>query len=255
MPIHLLLIPLFMFSISCAGQKETAGDRQTLVENQIQMSVASVRRGNFKQALKDIDKARDLDRNNPEIYFVYGIIYYALNDYDKAEENYKRALRLNSEYSEARFNLCGLYLRTESYDRAREQCRHAATDPLYQNRAAAFTNIGIAYFSQGDVNRAKENYDQALRINPSYPYTRNELGKLYLSIGNLQRAINEFRLAIDIFPGYDEAYFNLANAYLKSGDELSACHSFKKVVEMSSNNELVLQSRDYIDTICTRKMN
>ncbi len=253
---RVLLIALLLFNVSCYSTTGTGNrgssnnNEQERLDNQKQMAIASVRRGNFKQALKDIEKAKEIDDDDPGVFFVYGIIYYALKDYDKAEKYYKKAIDENEEYTEARYNLCGLYLKTGENDKAIEQCSHAANDPLYQARASAYTNLGIAYFKKGDINKAKQYYDKALDINPSLVYTHNELGKLYLSIGNEKKAINEFRIAISGFKDYDEAYFNLGTAYLKKGDKLSACHAYKKVVKISPNSEIGINAKNYINTVC-----
>lgn len=255
--IRVLLVALLLtFNLSCYSTTGTGdstsseSSEQERLDNQKQMAIASVRRGNFKQALKDIEKAKEIDDDDPGVYFVYGIIYYALKDYEKAEKFYKKAIDENKEYTEARYNLCGLYLKINEYDKAIEQCTYAAEDPLYQARASAYTNIGVAYYQQGDINKAKEYYDKALDINPSLVYTHNELGKLYLSIGDDQKAISEFKIAISGFKEYDEAYFNLGTAYLKIGNKLSACHAYRQVVEISPNTELGLKAKNYINDLC-----
>jgi len=253
----LLLSAILIINVSCystTSSNTTEGSspnsKQERLEDQKQMAIASVRRGNFKQALKDVGKAKDIDDHDPGVYFVYGVIYFALKDYEKAEDFYKRAIDKDKDYTEARYNLCGLYLKLNQNDRAIEQCSYAAKDPLYQARASAYTNIGIAYFNKGDINKAKEYYDKALDINPSLVYTHNEIGKLYLSIGEEQKAINEFKIAINGFKNYDEAYFNLGTAYLKKGDKLSACEAYRKVVQISPNSEIALNARNYLNSVC-----
>lgn len=252
----LLIVSMLLVNVSCytstgTGDSSTSrNNEQERLDNQKQMAVASVRRGNFKQALKDIEKAKEIDDDDPGVHFVYGIIYYALKDYDKAENYYKKAIEEDKEYTQARYNLCGLYLTVKKYDKAIEQCLIAAEDPLYQARASAYTNLGIAHFRKGDVNTAKKYYDRALDINPSLVYAHNELGKLYLSIGDEKKAINEFKLAISGYEEYDEAYFNLGTAYLKKGDKLSACHAFRETARISPNSEIGLKAKNYINTVC-----
>jgi tetratricopeptide (TPR) repeat protein len=107
------------------------------------------------------------------------------------------------------------------------------------------------FFRKGDVNKAKQYYDKALEINPAYVYTHNELGKLYTSIGKEQDAIQEFKQAISGFPEYAEAYFNLGIVYLKEGNKSQACYSFRKVVELSPNSLLGVNSNRYLNSVCS----
>ncbi|MGI9533927.1 MAG: tetratricopeptide repeat protein [Thermodesulfobacteriota bacterium] len=258
--IILLFLPLLIVSCYSRGNKSSAGDyssppphkldKETELSNQKQLAIASVRRGNFQQAIKDIAPAEEIDDKDPEVYLIKGVIYYGLKDNKTAEENYLYSLKLDSDYTEAHYNLCGLYLVEDKLDQAITECSFAASDPLYRARASALTNLGIAYFRKGDVNKAKQYYDKALEINPAYVYTHNEIGKLFMSIGKEEDAILEFKQAISGFPEYDEAHYNLGVVYLKQQNNLLACHQFNKVVELTPNSQLGLNSKKYLNTVC-----
>jgi len=253
----LFILLLCIVSLSCysstKSSKSTSGAKDKDIEftNSKALAVASVRRGNFPQALIDLERAEELNKKDPEVYLIKGIIYYGLKDNVLAEEYYLKSIKLDPKYTEAYYNLCGLYLLEGKNDEAIEQCSIAASDPTYRARASALTNLGIAYFRKGDVNKAKQYYDKALEINPAYVYTHNELGKLYTSIGKEQDAIQEFKQAISGFPEYEEAYFNLGIVYLKEGNKSQACYSFRKVVELSPNSSLGVNSNRYLNSICS----
>ena len=197
-----------------------------------------------------LSRPKRLTRKTPKFTLIKGIVYYGLKDNELAEENYLKSLKLDPKYTEARYNLCGLYLFEEKNDQAIEQCSIAAADPTYRARPSALTNLGIAYFRKGDVNKAKQYYDKALEINPAYVYTHNELGKLYTSIGKEQDAIQEFKLAISGFPEYAEAHYNLGVVYLKEGNKIQACYAFRKVTELSPNSSLGVNSTRYLNSVC-----
>ena len=254
----ILLLLLCVVTLSCysstksSSSRSSSGvkDKNTEFTNSKALAVASVKRGNFQQALIDLEPAEKINKKDPEIYLIKGIVYYGLKDNELAEENYLKSLKLDPKYTEARYNLCGLYLFEEKNDQAIEQCSIAAADPTYRARPSALTNLGIAYFMKGDVNRAKQYYDKALEINPAYVYTHNELGKLYTSIGKEQDAIQEFKLAISGFPEYAEAHYNLGVVYLKEGNKIQACYAFRKVTELSPNSSLGVNSTRYLNSVC-----
>ena len=252
----LFILLLCVVTASCytstKSSKSSSGvsDKDTEFTNSKALAVASVKRGNFPQALIDLEPAEKINNKDPEVYLIKGVIYYGLKDYKLAEENYLKSIKLDSKYTEAHYNLCGLYLFEDRNDEAIEQCSIAASDPTYKARASALTNLGIAYFRKGDVNKAKQYYDKALDINPAYVYTHNELGKLYTSIGNEQDAITEFKLAISGYPEYAEAHFNLGIVYLKAGNKSQACYSFRKVVELSPNSSIGVNANKYLNSVC-----
>lgn len=249
------IIILCLLFISCGSKSTTprgeVKDWEKYVENQKSLAIASYRRGNYKQALLDIEEARSRAKRDPEVYLIKGIIYYGLKDYSQAEELYKKSLDLDDDYLVANFNLCGLYIKLNKPGSAIKYCEKAASDPLYEDRDKALTNLGTAYFMQGNINRAKSYYNKSLEINPMLVYTHNELGKMYLAQGNEVDAIREFKIAVEGYPQYDEAFFNLGLSYLKQGNKPSACSAFSRVVQLTPNSKLGLDARKYIDSVCS----
>jgi Tfp pilus assembly protein PilF len=248
-----LLVVFTLFVSACGGGKKTPDvevDQGQAFEDQKALAVVSSWKGNFQQALEEIEVAEKMNNKDPEVYLIKGAIYTGLKDNAGASQYYKQALALDPHYTPAHFNLCGLYLLDGNYDGVIAECSEVVNDPTYKARANAYTNIGLAYFHKGDMTRARENYEAALNLNPSFVYAHNELGKLYLSTGRYADAILEFQQAVAGLPSYEEAYYNLGLAYLKTNDTENACRSFRKVVEISPGSEFGVNSNRYINTVC-----
>ncbi len=246
-----LLIAIVLLSCGGGSKKPDAeADQTKTFENQKALAVSSSWRGNFPQALKEIDEAEKINDKDPEVYVIKGAIYMGLKEYPLAEQNYKKAVGLDPGYTPAHFNLCGLYLIQKNFDQVISECGLVTADPTYKARANAYTNIGIAYYSKGDMARARENYELALKLNPSFVYAHNEMGKLYMSTGRYGEAVTEFKQAVDGYPAYDEAYYNLGLAYMKLNDSVNACEAFRKAQDISPNSESGVNSNRYINTVC-----
>ncbi|NIP39093.1 MAG: tetratricopeptide repeat protein [Candidatus Dadabacteria bacterium] len=250
-----LLLSITFISIissvfACGGASATKPKDGTTIADQKTLAVSSFKRRNYKQALEEIDVAEQMDPKDPEVHLIRGIILFAIQDLEGAEKSYKKAIELKPEYSEAHFNICGLFLNLERYDQAIAHCKKATDDRLYKSRDRAFTAIGVAYFNKGDLDMAENYYEKSLRVNPSLVYTRNQLGKLYVAQGRLHDAIDEFQAAVTGYQLYDEAHYNLGITYLKLKETFKACSSFKRVLEVAPNGEWGRKAKNYTKSVC-----
>lgn len=82
--------------------------------------------------------------------------------------------------------------------------------------AAAYNNRGVALRSSGDIDRAMEDYDRALRLSPDYYVALNNRGVALMSKGELDRAISDFDRAVQLRTDYLGAYYNRGKADRKS---------------------------------------
>ncbi len=65
-----------------------------------------------------------------------------------------------------------------------------------KNLAAAFTNRGIAYANKDQTDRAIQDHDQAIKLDPNDARALNIRGNAYLSNGQADRAIQDHDQAI-----------------------------------------------------------
>lgn len=63
-----------------------------------------------EKAMMDLEKALELDKSNPTIFFAVGTIYDQMGDFEKAESAYLNAIALNPDYFEANYNIGALFV-------------------------------------------------------------------------------------------------------------------------------------------------
>jgi serine/threonine-protein kinase len=101
----------------------------------------------------------------------------------------------------------------KDYDRAiRDYDEAIRLDPTY---AKAYNARGHAWAGKNDYDRAIRDYDESIRLDPGNPANSealNDRGIAYASLKRFATAEADFRVAVHLSPGYVEAWANLGGA-------------------------------------------
>ncbi|MEK7548868.1 MAG: tetratricopeptide repeat protein, partial [Patescibacteria group bacterium] len=83
---------------------------------------------------------------------------------------------------------------------------------LSNNSAELLNNYGVALYTAGDHNKAREEFSRALQLAPDNLWTLNNLGSIYAQEGNYKKAKSLYEKSIQKSPT-STAYENLAQIY------------------------------------------
>lgn len=112
------------------------------------------------------------------------------------------------------------YVEKGQHDRAIQDFDHAIK--LDPNIAGAFNGRGQAYADQGQYDRAIQDYDHGTKLDPSNSYPFRGRGDAYYNKGQYDRAIQNYDQAIKLNPYYVKAYYGRSLAKEKKGDTAGA---------------------------------
>jgi type IV pilus assembly protein PilF len=88
-----------------------------------------------------------------------------LKENDRAEANFKQALKLNPNSSETRNNY-GLFLcQSGKEQEGLRQLLDALKNPLYQTPDVAYRNAGVCARKTGDLKQAQSYFERAVKLN------------------------------------------------------------------------------------------
>jgi Tfp pilus assembly protein PilF len=139
-------------------------------------------RGNF-------DRAVELYRESLEIFptaeahTFLGWTYHFQGKVQEAIDECKRAIAVDPDFGNP-YNDIGAYLiALKRYDEAISWLERATQAPRYDPRHYPYFNLGRVYFAKGMINRAREYFQQALRIEPRYTEAR-------YAVENIRRMLN-----------------------------------------------------------------
>jgi tetratricopeptide (TPR) repeat protein len=87
----------------------------------------------------------------------------------------------------------------------------------FPRQAVKEFEAGIKAEQKGKPDRAREHYQEAIRLAPDFYPAHNNLGSIYLSQGNYEAAEEEFGRVIELNHIDPQAYLNLGNVFLLTG--------------------------------------
>ena len=108
--------------------------------------------------------------------------------------------------------------------------------------AEIFNDRGVAYRLKGDIDRAIQDYSQAVKLNPKSAATYNNRGVAYDRKGEYDRAITDFDQAIRLKPLH-EAYFNRGNAHLGRSQYDRAIDDYNQALMLKADFAPALDNR------------
>lgn len=138
----------------------------TAAATNLQLAVEYMQRREYERALEKLDRAREADPDYPLTYNTYGVLYQSLGDNSRAEQNFKRALRLGGEDSPTLNNYGRFLCQQNRVDEADKVFQRAAGNPLYETPEIPITNAGICMLGAARAPEAERYFRRALEINP-----------------------------------------------------------------------------------------
>ena len=172
----------------------------------------------YDEAFADFTKAIELNPSYTLAYNNRGVAYCKLRDWDRAIADYSKALELDLDHRWARAGLVNSYV-----DRAQS---------LLMKR-------GI-----GDFDRAMADYDAALKLDPQSPVPCRSRGIAYFDQGEYDKAIEDFTKAIRIEKTWD-LLFERGRACFCNGQFPEAIADLTAALDLRPDNPLMLGTIRY----------
>jgi tetratricopeptide (TPR) repeat protein len=95
---------------------------------------------------------------------------------------------------------------------------------------------GRKFYNKRMFNRALEEFDKALKIDPSNIRALYWRGRVYLKMGHYDKATADFKMVVKLKPHYVRPYHNLGWLYYQKGKYEESIHYLNKAIELEPNN-------------------
>ena len=220
--------------------------------------------GSFYQAHLELDKASQINRQNPKIHFQRGLTFEAEGRLDKAVQSYQTSRKLGNKFIKSREKLAEYYekkgdsdsllilleemiaispnnadrqtkygqvlLTHDRIDEAKKAFKRALDlDPGAQDRRNQISNAFLAK----DMDKEAETVLKSLvEINPQNLATYNRLGMVLRKQKKFMEAIAYYRKALTIAPDEENLHYNMAKALIGAHDSARAQTHLNKAIEV-----------------------
>jgi len=158
---------------------------------------------NYKQAEIALTKLLEIDEENDLAYFYLGALYEKTGQKVKAEDFFRKVIKLNPESPDA-YNYLGYMLAEEekNLDEAIELVSKALD--IAPNNGAYVDSLGWAYYKKDMVSEAVQYLKKAVDLIPDDAVIRDHLGDAYYKQGDLDKAQQHWQKSLDLDPKQDQ---------------------------------------------------
>ena len=164
----------------------------------LQIAIIANINENYSNALQNLKLADNYNRNNPEIYFEKAKSYWNLNDLENAITNFDKVIELSDP--EKSIYQTSLNLKNQAISKQNQL--NPPTIYINVNDAIVYFSRGVDNQIIGDDEKAIEDFNSALEIDPNYRDAYFSRGVSYKNIGNYTKAIEDFNSALEIDPNF-----------------------------------------------------
>lgn len=205
----------------------------------LQLGTTYLQNSRYPDALRELLLAEKADANNAVIQNNLGLTYFIREKNDLAEQHLRRAIDLDSSYTEARNNYARVLIEQKKYDSAISELNKVLKDLTYNDAPKALTNLGLAYFRRGDYPKAKNFLSQALKLNRDNCLAYTLYGRSQLELNDFRNAANSLDSAVILCKSteFDEPHYFAGIAYDRLGEKEKAIARLEEVVKLYPNGK------------------
>jgi len=172
-----------------------------------------------KQLINVYERALSLAPGNPEFTRTLLDVYRHHNLSARAKTIIHASLQ-NYPSSQLYFAVGNHYFHDREYAKARDA--YVETILLDRTHIEAHNNLGLAHKELGEIPRAIECFQNALKVNSKSVSSIFNLGLAYYAQGNTTSAVEQLRKVLEVEPDDISALLNLATLTIETGDPNAA---------------------------------
>jgi tetratricopeptide (TPR) repeat protein len=184
------------------------------------------------RGMKALEEAFKLDRDNYELSFFLGEMFFNDGNLDRAKSYLERTLEVQPDHFDAAVFYGVLLHERQDLKGAERWLRRAIQ--ISQESFLPYFSLGAIYARKGKLLRAQKFLEKAVQLEP-LPQAYYLLGTIFYEKGQLERAIKSLQEAIKLDPDFEEAIYHLGLCFLDRNWNRKAVQCFQEALELNPN--------------------
>ncbi len=179
------------------------------------LALIALAKGSLQESLPLLQKAIQLNPNDPIYHVNYGEALYRSGQIEKAQMAFENSRKINPDFTEATKKLTKVFRKKGDFDsaiRINEELKVRQPG----NTEVAF-QLGTIYLETGQLTNAEKSLSECLRQKPDHAKALNNLGIIYQEREQWDQAISCYLKASEADPKLRDSAKNLALIYQKIG--------------------------------------
>ena len=181
---------------------------------------AALTTGDTAKAIETLEKAVADAPGSAEAHLALGQAYFRAGRKDVAQKQFEAGFTLDAaaawpipvQHADEVFLAGNIHAGLNQLEEAKAAYESALK--LDPKKAAAYTNLGVIYYQQGNLDGAITQLKKALEIEPQDAETQYMLGAAFVQKNDLAEAEKSFQQALAVKPDLAQAHIGLGNVYL-----------------------------------------
>jgi len=207
--------------------------------------------GKVEEAVLEFEKDVQLSAESSRSFSQLAQAYMLVKQYEKAEQNYRKAIELKPDFKSAYYGLANACRRLKKMDlfkeyiarfnelegESKEEEREFRRndDNLHAMRkevSLTYTNIGEVYRLEGNVIEAERILRKASVLNPKNVLCCAKLAQVYRAAERYEDLLRVYRQLTELEPKKAIHYFNLGNTCCMLREYGDAQQAYERVIEI-----------------------
>lgn len=180
----MLVLGVSLFAAGQVSAEELQTDPRQRAQIHTDLGGAYFGQGQLGVALDELNIAISADPLYAPAYNMLGLVYMALREDGKAEENFRRSLSLNGADSDAHNNYGWFLCQQGKVDDSIPHFMAALKNSLYATPEKSYLNAGVCSRKKGNDVEAEEFLLKSIRLQPRQPQALFNLADIYFKRAN-----------------------------------------------------------------------